>query len=1048
MQRKKTGIGFCGIQLNWAATFCLLITLFFPVMALALSTSDEQVRRVVNYWLFQNQTPLSARMGTEIRDVVTFNDDLGEPLYHVVELEPEGFVIVSGDDGVEPIIAFVPRGEFDPSHETPLGAMVSQDVPQRVAVARGREVSGKGLAPAQQKWADLDKIIPDGAVAPKLAEVSDERVTPFIESNWGQRTEGHGELCYNLFTTPTHYPSGCVATAMSQVMYHYRYPNTEIGTESFQISVDNDPEQRNLLGGDGSGGAYNWALMEDGPEILEQTHRDAIGYLLHDTGVSVYTAYSSRVSIANTLRVADRLLDLFDYANAKKGISASYVELPADARNTMTNPNLDAGLPVIFSVKYHDVEADVWFGHAVVSDGYGYDNQTLYHHLNMGWSGNDDAWYNLPDIDADNFALNLVQSCVYNIYIPDNDDNTSETGEIISGRVTNSDGVPLPGVIVTAVRVGSNPYHATTNDKGIYALIKLPFASEYTITAASAGFSFNSYDDIDLAKVSTGTSTDGTTTVGNVWGVDFSGVSLDPVRPTVSTQAVTAIQNTTATGNGTVILAGNLDWVQHGMVWGRSPHPDAATADGISYEGSVRPAGAFTSSMTRLLPGTTYYVRAFVLHELGHAYGDDVVFTTSNDSSPTVITSPVTNIALSSATGGGNISETGNSNVSQHGICWDLSENPTTTDSCTRQGAAGTGVFTSSMTGLLAATAYHVRAYAVNNMGTAYGADISFSTDSYTLPVVGSYSVTDISNTSATVNGTIFTLGNPGAMTQHGFCWDSSSAPDISGNCSQLGSSIKTGNFSDSINGLVPLMKYYVRPYAISEAGISYGPERSFTTTDTSENIVTGAVSSISATAATGSVYIKLENGLTLDQHGVCWSKSNLPTIADFCSEEGVGSKTISTTTPITKISAGNTYYVRAYATKGELTGYGNEVSFTAASYASVTTAQIYPASDRAFAIGSIVSLGSPNPSRYGFCWSDTANPTTADQCLNQGAVSSTGPFAAMINGLSPATSYHVRAYVTNNAGTRYGLDVSFTTDRAATSPWALFLPAIQSGGR
>ncbi len=84
---------------------------------------------------------------------------------------------------------------------------------------------------------------------------------------------------------------------------------------------------------------------------------------------------------------------------------------------------------------------------------------------------------------------------------------------------------------------------------------------------------------------------------------------------------------------------------------------------------------------------------------------------------------------------------------------------------------------------------------------------------------------------------------------------------------------------------------------------------------------------------------------------------------------------------------------------------------------------------------GTITDLGTANPTAYGVCWSTTLNPTTADANINQGATGSTGAFTANLTGLSAGTTYHVRAYATNTAGTSYGEDVSFTTTSPLPSP-------------
>jgi hypothetical protein len=97
---------------------------------------------------------------------------------------------------------------------------------------------------------------------------------------------------------------------------------------------------------------------------------------------------------------------------------------------------------------------------------------------------------------------------------------------------------------------------------------------------------------------------------------------------------------------------------------------------------------------------------------------------------PTVATDSITNVGIASAVTGGNITSDGGSNVTARGVCWNTTGNPTTADFKTEDGA-GTGVFTSTMTGLSAGTTYHVRAYSVNAIGTSYGDEISFTTTSY-----------------------------------------------------------------------------------------------------------------------------------------------------------------------------------------------------------------------------------------------------------------------------------------------------------------------------
>ncbi len=82
---------------------------------------------------------------------------------------------------------------------------------------------------------------------------------------------------------------------------------------------------------------------------------------------------------------------------------------------------------------------------------------------------------------------------------------------------------------------------------------------------------------------------------------------------------------------------------------------------------------------------------------------------------------------------------------------------------------------------------------------------------------------------------------------------------------------------------------------------------------------------------------------------------------------------------------------------------------------------------------GNVTDLGYPNPIAYGVCWNTTSVPTISDSKADNGATSSTGSFFASITGLATGTTYYVRAYVTNVAGTSYGEEVSFTTDGIIT---------------
>jgi hypothetical protein len=94
---------------------------------------------------------------------------------------------------------------------------------------------------------------------------------------------------------------------------------------------------------------------------------------------------------------------------------------------------------------------------------------------------------------------------------------------------------------------------------------------------------------------------------------------------------------------------------------------------------------------------------------------------------PTVTTTDLTNITLSSALSGGNVTSDGGATVTGRGVCWSTTVNPTISDNKTTD-SSGTGSFTSLITGLSLGTKYYVRAYATNSVGTAYGEQGNFTT--------------------------------------------------------------------------------------------------------------------------------------------------------------------------------------------------------------------------------------------------------------------------------------------------------------------------------
>jgi hypothetical protein len=963
----------------------VLFFLLLPVAGWAEPTTADQASQVVRSWLRLDRQPLATRLGSvdgfSGEEVKTFTDDQGQPLYHIVSLQPDGFVIVAGDDLVEPIIGFVARGSYDPSPDNPLGALVSIDLPGRVNRVREFQSRGlnsintpvrKGLDNARQKWADLEQNIPAASLQAMAAAVTDARVDPLLQSNWGQTEEDGGNNCYNYYT-PSHYPAGCVATAMSQVMRYFGYPTTSVGTPAYSIKVDGTDQNETLKGGNGTGGAYHWDVMDAGPAVPVSSHRQAIGVLTHDTGVSLNMSYTAGGSSSDTLRVANRLKNPFGYSNAKKGYN-SVNNIPAQQRNAMTNPNLDAGYPVLYGIRRQDPDTGHWYGHAIVCDGYGYNINTMYHHLNMGWSGIDNAWYTLPIIDAETAdrTYTTVYKVVYNIY-------PAGTGEIISGRVVDAGGNPLAGVTVTAVRTVGGSYSGVTNNRGIYAIPKVLSGSEYTVSMSKTGYTAASQ------RVVTGTSQDNSVTVGNKWGINFTAQDssdLVVINPGVSAAVLSPSQsftiNATVQNQGAALAAGTI------LRYYRSTDSIISTADTLLTTDAV---GALASGATSaqsgmsVAPGVegSYWVGACV--------------------------DPVSN-------------ESPTDNQCSAGVEITVIRQPDLTVISPTVDDAG---LTTGQTFTLSATAKN------QGQGTAAGTTMRYylSTDatiSSSDSELGTDGVGSLAAAAESAQSSQFSAPATEGNYWLGACVDAVANESDTGNQCSVGVPIVVDNHSDLV---------VVNPAADDT---TLTPGQVFTLYATAENQGNAA-----AADTTMRFYRSLDSVISTGDTEL----ASLP-IASLASGE-TSNQNILSHAPASE----GTYWLGACvdavaneSDTGNQCSVGVEITVAAAPALPTVTTQSVTGirKDQAIGHGAVTALGNPDPDQHGVCWNTQGNPTVADSCSQQGAVLATGTFSSTMTGLTVKTTYYVRAYATNSAGTAYGSEVSFVAGSSRTMPWLMML--------
>ncbi len=209
------------------------------------------------------------------------------------------------------------------------------------------------------------------------------------------------------------------------------------------------------------------------------------------------------------------------------------------------------------------------------------------------------------------------------------------------------------------------------------------------------------------------------------YGKDL-GFSVRCVRnspPIVYSNTVTNLTTYAGTANGEIIVDGGAIVTARGFCWSTSPSPDVNNSH-VSLSGSI---GTFASMFSGLSKNTTYYLRAFASNSFGTYYGDNITFKTPLNSVPTVFTDKASSITMNSALIGGSVLDDGGSAIKSKGLCWDSLPSPDFSSVVISKGT-GTAGFTSTLSGLKINHEYHVRAYAVNNVDTAYGEEVVFET--------------------------------------------------------------------------------------------------------------------------------------------------------------------------------------------------------------------------------------------------------------------------------------------------------------------------------
>ena len=273
-----------------------------------------------------------------------FNDDTGK-----------GFVVVAGDDKMGEVLAYSHEASIDMANLNP-EARYLLDSYRQVYEKLGKN---KGLTTRAE-----------------TATKATDDVQPLLKSKWGQEYP---------YSKQTQYVTGCVATAVAQVMYYHKWPAQGKGQESYKVTFDNT-----VRSADFTKSHYDWdnMLPDYNRRNVTTKQEDAVALLMNDVGIATNMQYTDRVSGTQSYMAERALRNYFDYDAAL----VTRFDEGEDNFIEIVKKELRNGFPL-----YISGDPSSGGGHAWVCDGF--DEEDKFH-MNFGWNGQADGYYSLATLDV------------------------------------------------------------------------------------------------------------------------------------------------------------------------------------------------------------------------------------------------------------------------------------------------------------------------------------------------------------------------------------------------------------------------------------------------------------------------------------------------------------------------------------------------------------------------------------------------------------------------------------------------------------------------
>lgn len=514
------------------------------------------------------------------------------------------------------------------------------------------------------------------------------------------------------------------------------------------------------------------------------------------------------------------------------------------------------------------------------------------------------------------------------------DEDTEATN--FAPQVTTGDatGIYRKGVVLS----GSIQATGTTNAKSYGILFsELESMAEYTehpVADAKSSFS------IQLSNL-----TPGTTYYYCAYAYSSYSIAKGQVKSFTTTESnapiftiITSVGSeiTTCKVSASLLDEGGSEIELSGFCWKKASEGEPTTSDHIQNVSISN--GSMTTELTGLEPDTEYLIRAYATNHTGVGYSETLRIRTNPTLAPTVSSITQKDATDRSVTVEAMVTKEGTSVVTKVGFCWSTTNQAPTVDDenadLTTSYKGENNAFSLLMDGLKLGTAYYIRAYATNEVGTTYSEVSAFTTADPQTPVLSTTTQKESTEFTVTVEAEITDDGTSG-IKEAGFCWSTENKePTLKDSSIKLTDQLKGDNktFGTTLKDLKPSTTYFIRSYATNEEGTTYGEVITFTTAEAK----VPALSAISKTASsnfTVTLEAKVTDGGTsaITKAGFCWSADKKePTIYDstkeLASQLTGENKTLSAT--LADLKPGTTYYIRAYATNGEGTSYSETFTF------------------------------------------------------------------------------------------------------------------------